>query len=377
MRVWGWLLGFWLMWGMAAAQPVPLKPLLSSDWLIYQPKSNHLVPYLPEFHDERQALYQWVQLDAFTSPKVEFAARQHLCVFLDNKLVFVADSTAKYTLDLSKWMKPGQKYLLSVWNPQQQPNYQSFKMPEVQEVTQSNFMSQSATQKIVAKPSGSPRSVLILFMVIVGLIYGSLRMTFPTDFNSIFKLSNFAKEKTLEEGLLAKPIGNWSSILFVLAFSLSFALLIVAIHRDIEELALLNQLFTVTQADLILKIILYALLVLSFVVFKYLFLQLMGFIFGVSEVVLTQYREFLRTLLALGVFLPLIMLLHLGLSKSAPLTIYWIANLSVAVLLIFTVIRTFLTISKKYSLQNLHLFSYICATEVIPLMILLKLIVFV
>ncbi|AMM50650.1 hypothetical protein TH61_04925 [Rufibacter sp. DG15C] len=375
MRFWGLLLGFWLMWGVAWSQAVPLKPLISSDWLIYQPQSNQLVPYLPEFHDERQALYQWVKLDAFTSPVVEFAARQQLCVFLDNKLVFVADSTAKYTVDLSKWMKPGQKYLLSVWHPLQQPDYHSFKLPEVQ-VAQSSFLPQKATQ-FLTKPSSSPRSVLILFMVIVGLIYGSLRMTFPTDFSSIFKLSNFAKEKTLEEGLLAKPIGNWSSILFVLAFSLSFALLIVAIHRDIEDLALLNQLFTVTQADLILKIILYALLVFSFVVFKYLFLQLMGFIFGVTEVVLTQYREFLRTLLALGVFLPLILLLHLGLSKSAPLTIYWIANLSVAVLLIFTVFRTFLTISKKYSLQNLHLFSYICATEVIPLMILLKLIVFV
>src|SRR5687767_13566665 len=120
MRLWGLLLSFWLMWGMALGQPAPLKPLLSSDWLIYQPQKNQLVPYLPDFHEEHQALYQWVTLDTYTNPVVEFAARQQLCVFLDNKLVFVADSTAKYTLDLSKWMKPGQKYLLSVWNPQGQ-----------------------------------------------------------------------------------------------------------------------------------------------------------------------------------------------------------------------------------------------------------------
>ncbi|QHL87882.1 DUF4271 domain-containing protein [Nibribacter ruber] len=375
MRVWALLLGCWLMWGVAQGQPAPLKPLLSSDWLIYHPQKNQLVPYLADFHEEHQALHQWVKLDAFTNPVVEFAARKQLCVFLDNKLIFVADSTARYTLNLSKWMKPGQKYLFSLWHPEQQPNYLSFRVPEVQTV-QSNAAAPTTVQ-VKQRPSSSVRSVLILFMVVVGLLYGSLRMTFPTDFTSIFKFSNFTKVNTLEEGLLAKPIGNWSSILFVVAFSLSFSLLIVAIHRDIEELALLNQLFTATQADLLSKIILYALLVFSFVVSKYLFLQLMGFIFGVTEVVLTQYREFLRTLLALGVFLPLILLLHLGLSKSAPLVIYWIANLSVAVLLIFTVIRTFLTISKKYSLQNLHLFSYICATEVIPLMILLKLIVFV
>nr|WP_255430828.1 DUF4271 domain-containing protein [Rufibacter sp. LB8] len=214
-------------------------------------------------------------------------------------------------------------------------------------------------------------------MLMVGLIYGGLRLTFYSDFASIFTVSNFTKISTLEEGLLAKPIGTWSSLLFVLAFSLSFALLIVTVHEEVENLALLNQLFTATQADLVSKVLLYTVLIFLFVVFKYLFLRLMGFIFGVMDIVLTQYREFLRTLLALGVFLPLIMLLYLGLAKSTPQVVYWIANVSITVLLVFTVLRTFNTVSKKYSLQNLHLFSYLCATEVIPLMILLKLIVFV
>ncbi|WP_066835343.1 DUF4271 domain-containing protein [Rufibacter ruber] len=375
MRFWLLLFSFWLAGvGVRAEEPY-LKPLLSSDWLIYKAADNSLVPYLPGYHDERQALYQWVSLDQFTNPKIEFAARKQLCLFLDNQLVFSADSTARFTVDFTGRMVPGRRYLLTVWHPEQQPNYLSFRVPQ-EPMTASNPVQKKVLQVKVRQPS-SHRSTLVLVMLVVGLVYGGLRLTFYSDFASIFRVSNFLKLSTLEEGLLTKPIGNWSSILFVLAFSLSFALLIVAIHTDIEDLALLNQLFTATQADLVSKILLYALIIFLFVVFKYLFLKLMGFIFGVAEIVLTQYREFLRTLLSMGAFLPVIMLLYLGTSSSVPQLVYWIANVSVTILLVLTAVRTFLTVSKKYSLQNLHLFSYLCATEVIPLMILLKLIVFV
>ncbi|RNI23523.1 DUF4271 domain-containing protein [Rufibacter latericius] len=375
MRFWGAFIGLWFWCGIALGQPENLKPLLSSDWLIYQAPQNKLVPYLPEFHDEHQALYQWVSVDKFTNLRIEFAARQELCLFLDNRLVFVADSTARYTVDLSPYLKPGRKYLLTVWHPDQQPDYPSFKVP--QEQLPSLSSRPSAVYRPLPKQPDTHRSALIFFMVVVGLIYGALRMTFYTDFVSIFRWSSFTKLSTLEEGLLAKPVGNWSSILFVLAFALSFALLIVAIHTNLEDLALLNQLFTATQADLISKILLYALMIFLFVLFKYLFLRLMGFIFGVGEMVLSQYREFLRTLLGMGLFLPFVLLLYLGFWSSTPQLVYWIANVSITALLVFTVIRTFYTVSKKYSLKNLHLFSYLCATEVIPLMILLKLIVFV
>lgn len=373
MRYWPFLFIFCLWFN--GAQAAALKPLLGADWLIYQSQRNQLVPYLPDYHDNARSLHQWVTYDRFTSPKIELAARKNLCLFLDNKLVFLADSTARYTLDLSASLVPGQKHLLTVWHPDMQPNYLSFRsVPEKLAVVTA---SQETLLELLPRQPDNRKSTLILFMIVIGLLYGSLRLTFPTDFASIFRASNYSKVSTLDEGLLSKPIGNWSSVLFILAFALSFALLITAIHTQLEDLALLNQLFMAAQADLISKVLLYTFIIFLFVIFKYLLLQVMGFIFGVEEVVLTQYREFLRTLLAMGGFLPLLMLLYLAFASSAPGMVYLVANISITILLIFTVIRTFLTVSKKFSLQNLHLFSYLCATEVIPLMILLKLIVFV
>jgi hypothetical protein len=102
----------------------------------------------------------------------------------------------------------------------------------------------------------------------------------------------------------------------------------------------------------------------------------MGYIFDVTELVMVQYREFVRTILFMGLFLPLVMVLYLSLNQTLPEAVLWISNGVVSLMLIGTVARIARTLSRRVSLLNLHLFSYLCATEVIPLLVLLKVIVF-
>jgi len=167
-----------------------------------------------------------------------------------------------------------------------------------------------------------------------------------------------------------------SSLLFLLAFSLTLALLIAAIHTNVQQYQLVNQLFPVSEADIATKVLFYTLLIFVVILLKYLFLKVMGFIFGLEQVVRVQYREFIRSMLFLGIFLPLVMLLYLALNTTIPGTILLISNLAVSIVLIVTLLRVFTVVNKKAPVLNLHLFSYLCATEVIPLAIMLKLIVF-
>ncbi|QHJ08615.1 DUF4271 domain-containing protein [Hymenobacter busanensis] len=102
----------------------------------------------------------------------------------------------------------------------------------------------------------------------------------------------------------------------------------------------------------------------------------MGYIFDLSPLVLTQYREFIRSLLFMGLFLPAVMLLYLVLNQSWPEGVLWVSNGVVTIMLLATVVRVAYTIHRRASLLNLHLFSYFCATEIIPLTILLKVLVF-
>ncbi|WP_317193603.1 DUF4271 domain-containing protein [Adhaeribacter terrigena] len=387
-KVAGWLLTALLAFKVilpVQAQTPDRKPVavtstntLSSDWLVYEGSKKQLVPFVPADNAGKRAFYQWVRLRPGYPFEITFPASRGLSLFLDNRLIFKADSTANYTINLTGIISlPAQekKYLLAVWSPDVLPKLSDFK--NLSEEESLNALAGATAEPIKNKPRATlNQNAFILFLLLIGLIYGSLRTSFSTDFNSVFRVGNLFRQTSLEEGFLAKPISSWSSILFVVAFSLSFALLIVAIHTNIQNSFIFNRIFWVSESDITSRIAYYAIIIFGFIFLKFLFLQLMGYIFDLSALVLTQYREFLRSILFMGVFLPFVMLLYLAFNATHSDTVLLISTLAVSTLLIVTTLRIVYTLNKKASLRNLHLFSYICATEIIPLSVMLKLIIF-
>ncbi len=370
------ILGF-VIPGRAQVLPLEQKNTISSDWMVYEEGATQLVPYIASVHTNYNAIHQWLSVTPAQPFRIGFTAQKELCLFLNNQLVFRADSSSAYTLDLAKYSKEVKpvhgKYLLTVWHPLQQPNI-------------STFRNQAAEQQLGRQVNERPFAVkareyinqnaFVIFILLIGIIYGSLKTSFPSEFNSIFRVGSLLRNSTLDESFLTKSISTWSSVLFVLAFSLSLALLVAAIHTNVQHVRLFNRLFPVSEADITTKILFYTLLIFVLILIKYLFLKMMGFIFGLEQMVQLQYREFLRTILFLGIFLPAVMLLYLGLNAYMPETILVMSNVAVSLVLVLTILKVFITVNKKASVINLHLISYLCATEVIPLAIMLKFIVF-
>nr|WP_262908686.1 DUF4271 domain-containing protein [Hymenobacter translucens] len=220
------------------------------------------------------------------------------------------------------------------------------------------------------------QNVFVCFLLIIGLLYGGIRIAYQPGFARIYQLERLWSNSPDDQDFLTKPTITWLNLLLVLVFSLSLALLLVAIHTNIQSIVILRRLFDVPESAIVVRILFYAALVATFILGKYLFLELMGYIFDVTPLVIVQYREFVRTILFMGLFLPAVMVLYLGLNQKLPETVLWISNGVVSFMLIATVVRTARTLQRRTSLLNLHLFSYLCATEVIPLVILLKVVVF-
>ncbi|WP_260625896.1 DUF4271 domain-containing protein [Hymenobacter sediminicola] len=367
----------------AEYRPLPPAPRsgLSSDWLIHDEVRNRLILYLPDYHAPAHAYYQWLTLRPAHPFEVSFAARAGQCLFLDNRLVFTAAATSSYTVDLAKLLPTGSvpgPHLLCVWHPQASPNLSSF--TDVQRARQLPSSKASVgSSPALAQPlarSHPGENVFLLFLLLIGLLYGTIRAAYQSGFSRIYQFEGLWSKSSSEQDFLVKPTVTWLNILLVLVFSLSFALLLVAIHTNVQHIVILRRLFDVPESALVSRILLYTGIISGFLLGKYLFLELMGYIFDVGELVMVQYREFVRTILFLGLCLPLVMLLYLGLNQTLPEAVLWVSNGVVSLLLVGTVVRVARTIHRRASLLNLHLFSYLCATEVIPLVILLKLIVF-
>ena len=357
----------------------PASPTaLSTDWLIHDAARNRLVFYLPGYHQPAHAYYQWVRVSRSQPFPLSFAAQPGLSLFVDNQLVFTAKTATTYSLDLARLLPaqlPAGTHLLAVWQPDGWPALASFMGVRASNVAPGLPLS-PAGQVQPRLPGPQGQNVYLGFLLVLGLSYGAVRTTYQPGLARIFQIEELFGSGGDQQAFLTKPAFSLLNLLLVLLFALSFALLLTAIHTNLQNLPLLRRFFDVPETAIVARVLLYTAIITSFVFGKYIYVELLGYIFGLQYLVNVQYREFLRTTLLAGLFLPLVLLLYLSLNGSYPRTVAWAASGAIGTVLVGTVLRVGRTLHQHASLLNLHLFAYLCATEVLPLLVLLKLIVF-
>jgi len=385
-RLFGWLLacaGLLVGRGASGSEYRQLPPAaptaLSADWLIHDVTRNRLIFYLPGYHQPAHAYYQWVRVGRNQSFPLSFAAQPGLSLFLDNQLVFTARGATTYSLDLSQLLPaqllPG-RHLLAVWQPDGSPALASFSGVAAGASSVGTGLPKAAGLALPRLPAPQGQNVYLGFLLLLGLSYGAIRVTYQPGLARIFKIEELFGVSGDQSAFLVKSAFSLLNLLLVLLFALSFGLLLTAIHTDLQSLPLLRQFFNVPESAIVGRVGLYTAIITAFVFGKYLFLSLMAYIFGLQPLVDMQYREFLRTTLLFGLVLPLVLLLYLSLNGTFPHTVVWAASTAIGLVLVGTVLRVARTLHRHASLLNLHLFAYLCATEVLPLMVILKLIVF-
>ena len=391
-RYLGWLLAAgWLGLGVGSALPAPaaeyrpLPPaptpgLAPDNWLLHDVAGNRLILYLPGYHAPARAYYQWVQLLPQQPFRLSFSAAPGLSLFLDNQLIFTASSAGRYTVDLAAAVaaaRLGRPHLLAVWQPEGYPLLTSFsaEVDAPAHLAATTSAPVAASPLLVRPPARQSENVLLMLLLALGLLYGVVRATYPAGLARILQVNELFGSSAEPQAFLARSAFTWLNLVLVGLFSLSLALLLTALHTDLSSLPLLQRVLKVPESAIVARVSLYTGLIMSFIVGKYLLVELLSYIFDLRLLVNIHYREFLRTTLLLGLLLPLVSLLYLGVNSRWP-GIVGLANACVLLVLTATVLRVARTLHQRASLLNLHLFAYLCATEVLPLAVLLKLIVF-
>ena len=382
----------WLLLGVVcssashAAEYQPLPPaaatgLAADSWLLHDATGNRLILYLPGYHAPAHAYYQWVRFLPKRPFVLSFAAAPGLSIFLDNQLQYTATKAGRFSLDLAATVpadRLGQPHLLAVWQPEGYPALSSFSA-EVSPIAQPVATTATAATRLphlqLRVPPSQGTNVLLVFLLVLGVLYGVVRSAYPAGLARILQVNELFGSSADPQNFLTRPAFTWLNVGLVLLFSLSLALLLTALHTDFSSLPLFQQVFDVPESAIAARVLVYTGLILSFVIGKYLLVELLSYIFDLRLLVNLHYREFLRTTLLLGLLLPVVLLLYLGLNARWP-GVVSLANGCVLLLLTATVLRVARTLHQRASLLNLHLFAYLCATEVLPLAVLLKLIVF-
>lgn len=203
----------------------------------------------------------------------------------------------------------------------------------------------------------------LLFYLIIGLLllYGLINNIFPQYYIKLF--SQFSKSSLREaqnrEQLVQNSFASLiSNIGFVLSFSLMSTLLIFNNH--LLPISFWLAYFYICAF--------FALLYLG----KFIVLQLMGYVFNVRELVNTYIFVVFMINKVLGILLiPFVLIL--AFSKPMYYSIAVGAGAVLTVLLfLYRYLFTLTSVRNKLHISSFHFFLYLCAFEILPLLILYK-----
>ena len=206
----------------------------------------------------------------------------------------------------------------------------------------------------------------ILFYLLVGilLIYGFVHNMYPQYFEKLFSQFSQSSMRMMQnrEQLLQN---NFASLLLNLCFILSFSLMasLLIYNRHLLPISFWLVYFYL------------CLFFTSLYMGKYICLEIAGAIFSTKELVKTYVFVVFMINKVLGILLlPFILLMAFAKPIYFPAAIIGAGGLSV-LLFLYRYLFSLTSVRNKLHISSFHFFLYLCAFEILPLMILYKLVV--
>ncbi|MCX6128154.1 MAG: DUF4271 domain-containing protein [Proteobacteria bacterium] len=312
---------------------------LKKSWLMMD--EGKLVPHSGE------GRVAHVKLSELGSGVIQISSRQHFNVFVNNRLV--ASRTSQFKMPVGKTV--GGQGLLTVFS-----NY------GVDQLSLS-FISPGQQDLFSRKPN-SVSSALILFSI---LLAAGLIVLIRTNGSAAMEYFNFIKLFSLrgtEDSAQIMRITSANNIFYYLFCSALLAVNLYVLYKG-------NTLLGLSFGTVMMGILKLMALVFGVLMAKISLLGLLAGIFKLTDFGPSQFHNYVRLLLVSFIFCSafLLILVMVDADFSA-----WFTRLSyfiVGMSIVFVGI-TFLKLMARGGFTVFHLFSYLCASEIIPLIILLN-----
>ncbi|MGD1840393.1 MAG: DUF4271 domain-containing protein [Thermonemataceae bacterium] len=351
---------------------------LSYDWQVYDNRYNAYVPFVATEHQESNQVSLWVSLHKFRSYHLYFQHTTPLYIFINQKLVHKSTKAGWHSLSVD-----------SLWKQYKKAIFITFYAPE--ELTLSNTSIGTKEQYVpTIQPVVQKKPTIVIekrtksfthnFAVILFWVFLAnttlLWNTFPGTFYRFLHFRGMLSFGKFEENPFANKSIGTTNVLFLLSYALTTAIvlwLILNYYRPIDLLGFGNlqgswQMFG-------LQVVVAFGFVLLNLLIKYLTVYALGHLFNLRKAYDFHFYEYIRiSWWIYGSLLPV--LAYFVLAKP-----YLVENMTNGLLYAITLLYFLrvgyisLHLNKVGEFRNIYLFSYLCASEFIPLVFYLKVII--
>jgi len=215
--------------------------------------------------------------------------------------------------------------------------------------------------------------ILVSSLILI-IFFTALFRTNPQLTQDYLNLSKLFYLRDREENQITLRITSSVNLLFYLFCSLLASLaLITALYFAHEGLSFLTYPYFTTTGRYLGQWLILALGILGALMVKLAFIALIALLFGWRDVIGVQFFNFVRVLI---LSLALIAIVSLFCFSFDIRVNYFILLKAGCILMLMGAGLLYFKLQVRTTFRSFHLFSYLCATEIFPLMILVKVLLF-
>ena len=314
---------------------------LKEDFFTIRKDTKKAMPLLSD--QKTKKAYLILDVSKQKDHNLTFQSTDGLTIYLDNKLIFKAENSELVHLPFGdfKELSTG-KSVFVFHSPNSNLDLEKFAITKV-------VIAESKEELTLKERIYKGRSVITFFLLLIVGMIAVIRNTNATIWSGYFDIRRVFFEKLNKAEYVPKNVFSQESIILLSLISILGGSLFYLYGLDLSLL----------KVNTTLSFIYYVLIVLAFLLAKYFVLRIVTWFLNITPFGNRQFYDFMRFLLWY-MFGLLVLTLTFGSEFSFVIKSFFWSGI------VFWNIKIFMGALERLKFQKLYLFSYICASELMP-----------
>ncbi len=342
---------------------------LEEDWLKAD-ENNRYVPFIGKDHYKTPAIGIMLNLTRYSGNSLLCCVPQESSVLIEQQIIGYSDKEKCIRLDIDSLQQVYQKEQIFVSVYQADHSFDRLHFLVVSNNSEVKTVLQNTSHK---RTGSSVRDFFIIGLLVLLASYAFQLNQFPKTFKNLYNFRKVFAFKIREEPVKIRLL-NEAHIVFLLHHCLLIAYLLIL---SISTNSMIDLSLVVDQpqafSEFIITWLKLSLFVFMVIWLKYMVVMMFGALFGLKNLKYIHVFDFMRmSLIFWSVIFTCIVLIFSMLSINNSLYL----NLLIYIFIAFATVRIVILYYRLFTgsiFRNVYLFSYICTSEIIPLLVGLEL----
>lgn len=363
-----------------SANYVPFQDL-EAEWQVYDDKYKAYVPYISARHKGTKTISFWLDTEKSNYYYLVIKLKKDEYFFINQQLhqVIGKDGWQAYKIDSLQKIYKDKKMFLTFYNKNASvgltDSFIGVFSPKIINKKVTKNSTTSLEEYFRQKINNPKTSIIILVGILIFAFYTLLWNIYPRHFYNFLNIKKlFSLARREDENALNKPLSA-GNVLFVLGCVLLGAYFGL-MFQEVQNYKLP---FFVREGSIFVNIYNYFLFVLTFAVLiagKFVLIVFLERLLGLDKISNAHFYEHVRFSQILYVLLCGLGLYYFVVNPHQMLVFKTLSSIILLFGFISRSIFLWIHVNKISGMRNIYLISYLCASEIIPVLIYIKLLLF-